>query len=87
MAIREAEETKVSEIDGVPLFDDRPIDFSGVGQNIDGIPLDQVMTRPNDKPANKSLVEACLTIRGSFSTPLIYHRLVLPAVHMIVCLL
>ncbi len=38
----EGEGPNVSEIDGVPLFDDRPIDFSGVGQNIDGVPLDQV---------------------------------------------
>ncbi len=38
----EGEGLNVSEIDGVPLFDDRPIDFSGVGQNIDGVPLDQV---------------------------------------------
>lgn len=42
MAVKEkrgVEEVAISEIDGVPLFDDRPIDFSGVGQNIDGVPM------------------------------------------------
>ena len=45
MAVKEkregvdSQEVAISEIDGVPLFDDRPIDFSGVGQNIDGVPM------------------------------------------------
>lgn len=39
---QEDEGPAIGEIDGVPLFDDRPIDFSGVGQEIDGVPLDPV---------------------------------------------
>lgn len=42
-ALAESQEVAVSEIDGVPLFDDRPIDFSGVGQNIDGVPMVRVI--------------------------------------------
>lgn len=31
----------VSDVDGIPILDNRPIDFSG-GQGLDGIPLDTV---------------------------------------------
>ena len=47
MSNKEVEQPGISEIDGVPLFDDRPIDFSGVGQNIDGIPMEQVLYGPS----------------------------------------
>ena len=42
MTVKQEEVSVVKEIDGVPLFDDQPIDFSGGGQAIEGIPLDPV---------------------------------------------
>jgi len=43
-ALMATDKKAVSDIDGVPLFDDRPIDFSGAvyTDDIDGEPLEEV---------------------------------------------